>query len=1740
MSKVSSLLRNCLSVGLVFVFFSGLPSTSTLDGAVIAGRVDVTPSGGSFDEHPKAMVVNQTPGAGLFASGNNRGDWAIGVGVGPGQPKPRPLPQNTGVAIVSLNELVPQNKRGGVEACGKLTTGQASGVAPGSFWVAGFTAEGRGAEANYDFALAFFPFADGWAGGYVAADGQTLTASGNLPEGTVLRRFTSGTFAGEIELRIPGVDARYDGILFTIAGENGDNVTAVGPLADGAGWHIRIADESQDYRSEERAPFSFLYLPFRTRGLTAGYVRRDGTVLQHTGEFVVTRTAPGRYEIFIPDRTDRDGILLLEVTQLNKDGVEDNAIAWAFDPKAGNGRGAFVVETYDQPAFASQDAGFCFAFVSYTAKLTPTLEPSGFAPADTWAESMLRARRLLAARAGDRGRFQPWTSPVVRHGRSPLAVTLPVPEGPHLWLRADRVDGTGNVPAVWGDPRFVLADGSVLFLADMKLLFDRPGEGQLRRGSASIAGTTFRRAVLAPAPSLLGVTVPAGAVRFETAVGIEDAGAPASSGRFRVGDMPYRRSYWADVIWPVLRHAFPEECRRLDRDFRQVGGARALDFENCLPRLLAGIAALRVELGALAEPLPRRMDRTDLAAVLRRYGELCLRLDRLNRAKDRLWREIPTLAGLLDYPDPGLTELRGRLSTIASEKPTLAADAAVRLKQLDVVEQALAATLRGLIADPAAALGSVKRTVPVLERIAEWADSRLGWTTFGGNNQRSFVSRETLPAALVVLWRHVPRAPPAPAWPPPARQNWDVSQKLSPTTTFDRAFHTVISDDAVVYGSSSSDAVVCLSADTGRERWRFFTQGPVRLAPAVYRGRVYAGSDDGFLYCLDLATGREIWRFHAGGDRDARLMGNGRIISQWPLRCGICVAGGRVYFGAGVFPSLGTFLYALDARSGQVKWKRALGSPPQGILLLSPDRLFVPTGRTPFQMFARADGRPVGALGRSNSWGKDLPGGSRAIVVREKIITGPGEGGALHLFDLQTSTSVVKTAGRRVVVDGLTTFILHADRITALARPDYVQGRKRPKRLWETPCPAGYSLLKTAGRLIVGNDDGIAIFDASTGKMTARVPLPGGRAEGLALSRGRLYVSMGDGSIHCLGAGPKGGAAGLSRGGADRSGGPSVPSAAAMKAARAAGKWCGFRKGWVLVAGGAAELQLIQALARETGMRIVACVRTAQFATVLREELDRVGLLGTRAAVHIVSGSDLPYRPYLFNLIVAPSDSGIAPAELFRVLRPAGGCLAASGGVAASETRRPPGRVETPPPLDGVSFGFRRGPVPGAGAWTAQYADGANTSCSNDRLPYGPFEILWFGRPGPRYMLDRHWKGQAPLCSNGTLLIIGWNYLAAADAYNGAVLWEKHVPGSGRTAILKDCGNAVTADDRLYVATKSRCLVYHVRSGRREAELPVTRYAPGATRWGYVGISGARLIGSGAREGAVMEFGKKSDYRSIWYNSAPAVTSLSIFGVDRTDPAIAWRYVPERGVIVNPTITLLDGKVVFIESTNPETRNDPDGKIVQAELWRGGPRLTALNAADGSVLWSVPVQLDKFDNIVYMSGKDGVLVLTGSWVGTIGGKALIQYRLLGVSADDGRELWRNDNTPSFADRIKGGHGEQTQHPVIVGDVVYGPGFARLLKTGQAWNGWKWNKGASCPSLSASAFCAFSRRLGNPTVESFADGRQQRLTRVTRPACLINILPAGGLVLIPEGSSGCTCGYAIQTTLALYPKSGRAP
>ena len=84
-------------------------------------------------------------------------------------------------------------------------------------------------------------------------------------------------------------------------------------------------------------------------------------------------------------------------------------------------------------------------------------------------------------------------------------------------------------------------------------------------------------------------------------------------------------------------------------------------------------------------------------------------------------------------------------------------------------------------------------------------------------------------------------------------------------------------------------------------------------------GRLFVGSADGRVYAFEAATGRRLWRFHAA-PANRWIPVYGKLMSTWPVAGGVVVDQGVVYAAAGIAHYDGTYVYALDAATGKVKW----------------------------------------------------------------------------------------------------------------------------------------------------------------------------------------------------------------------------------------------------------------------------------------------------------------------------------------------------------------------------------------------------------------------------------------------------------------------------------------------------------------------------------------------------------------------------------------------------------------------------------------------------------------------------------------------------------------------------------------------------------------------------------------------------------------------------------------------------
>jgi outer membrane protein assembly factor BamB len=200
-------------------------------------------------------------------------------------------------------------------------------------------------------------------------------------------------------------------------------------------------------------------------------------------------------------------------------------------------------------------------------------------------------------------------------------------------------------------------------------------------------------------------------------------------------------------------------------------------------------------------------------------------------------------------------------------------------------------------------------------------------------------------------------------------------------------------------------------------------------------------------------------------------------------------------------------------------------------------------------------------------------------------------------------------------------------------------------------------------------------------------------------------------------------------------------------------------------------------------------------------------------------------------------------------------------------------------------------------------------------------------------------------------------------------------------------------------------------------------------------------------------------------------------------------------------------------------------------LFNGGNQyLVALDMRTGQVVYKKKIDVSNFGEPVYLNFAKDILLLSGSKL--VGDS--IRYYYYAFDARSGETLWNVSHDSGLA--IDGGHGEYNRHPTIIDDVVYAWPYAYNLRTGERDQTWKFERrGHGCGGVSASAQCLFWRG-GNPWMYDLGpNGGPSQLNTVTRPGCWINIIPAGGIVLIPEASSGCTCGYPLQTSLALIPK-----
>jgi len=1129
------------------------------------------------------------------------------------------------------------------------------------------------------------------------------------------------------------------------------------------------------------------------------------------------------------------------------------------------------------------------------------------------------------------------------------------------------------------------------------------------------------------------------------------------------------------------------------------------------------------------------------------------------------------------------------------------------------------------------------------------------WPTYAHDVARSNVTADKLQTPLHLWWTYQPQFKPDPAWADPKPVPVEGLLELR-RVHFDDALQPVIAGGRLYFGSSSENKVCCLDASSGQLLWTRITGGPVRLAPTISDGRVYVGSDDGYAYCLDAASGAERWKFHAAPE-DRRVLGHGRMISLWPLRTGILVDKGVAYFGAGIFPAEGVFLYALDALTGRLLWKNdSCGEAPQsrvspqGYLLASETTLYAPMGRVSPGAFDRATGELQGMT----AFGKTV-GGTYALLAEDRVFTGTEElvgyseksaadrfaifgghklivagprayvatGDRLMAFDRQTYPAAARklqiirnsreaadkslTALRKekgeltrdianleAELRGLENAGTGKDRLTAqreklntqlaakrkrledwrslVAKPtqakaaaeeEFKQAQARLSEVlhWDVESDCDQSLVLAGDLVLAGGNGRVLGFDAATGKTAWSAKIQG-QAKGLAVANGKLFVSSDQGPIHCFGAQPQ--PAQLVKPAVVENPFADAAQASLLRqAAQQVLQQSKIQRGFALVLGcrnGALALEL----ARHSELMVYAVCEDETSLAAVRAAIDAAGLYGARVCAEYWPANALPYSDYFANLIVCESTllGGPAPdaAETFRMLKPLGG-VALLGFPQPEAAQQWLNRLpDESKDVTGESPAWARllrGALPGAGSWTHQYGNPANTACGDDLVVKAPFSVLWFGEPGPAPMLSRHARAAGPVSIDGRFFSQGENCLMAYDAYNGLKLWERDIRGAIRPTVSHDGSNLALTHDALFVAVADTCLRLDPASGETRAtyELPPDPDSPapaqdypnqakrtGKTdaakdakaeakhRWGYIAYDSGRLYGSRCPRGT---------------------ESTGLFAIDVASGQRLWEFRAER--IPHNSIAISAGQVFLVNSDvtreevqavlqakRREVQALPQEQQSDALRALANPDIravVALDAATGQVRWRQVYDLTYCGgNQIACMAQDGVLLVFGVYLdghywkqffaGDFAGR-----RVAALAADDGHVLW----SQPVGYRVR---------PIIVGDTLYAEPWAFDLRTGKTKTRtnpisgreetWQFARpGHHCGCPNAAPHCLFFRSYCLGYYDLDRDLGTQHFG-AQRPGCWINFIPTGGLLVVPEASTGCLCPFPNVCSIVFQP------
>jgi len=641
---------------------------------------------------------------------------------------------------------------------------------------------------------------------------------------------------------------------------------------------------------------------------------------------------------------------------------------------------------------------------------------------------------------------------------------------------------------------------------------------------------------------------------------------------------------------------------------------------------------------------------------------------------------------------------------------------------------------------------------------------------------------------------------------------------------------------------------------------------------------------------------------------------------------------------------------------------------------------------------------------------------------------------------------------------------------------------KPPRRVLRKP--GTFSQISDANYVFHGRD-GLIVATTPTGREVWKASVRG-RVYSMAISDGQLFASTDAGVIYAFAK-------------ADASS-DDAKTATVADNSKPATRLTVSPHGYMLLVD--PDWDTLRGSVGNARLRTIVAVDNAERATELRQQLAALDF-DPRCAVHqVASFQKLPYADRIFQRVV-----GGSLQDVRHLVRPGGGVAICKDG-------------QVRPAL-----------ADDEGSWTHAYGDPGNLTSSSTRVGTD-LQLQWFGGPGPRNMVDRHMRTMPPLVSDGYMYIPGLDRIIVVDAFSGSIVWEKELPGATRIGMLKDCGWMVAANNELLVAVGDKCQGFVTDEvGQPVATKSISVPLPDR-EWGYLVRVNDTIVGSSTLVGAARRtVNRDAILEGAYSDNRPLVCSDALFAFDaNSGSAPDWIY-ESSGAILNPTIATGDGTVFFLENGMGSIEDLPAGRMLLVDFLRTDARLTAIDLKTGKRRWQTAIgEIDRAQNAYVLCDSDRVVLVNSRNTDTV------HYDVRVFDTVTGEELWTA--TQDNLRKTGGDHGEQDKHPLLTGSRLIVEPYAYDIDTGHRLTELDLGKrGYGCGTISASADALFFRS-GTPARYRLDTNEIEPITSVSRTGCWINMIPAAGMLLIPEGSSGCTCDYAIQTSMAFAPRTNR--